>query len=91
MNLVDLIDQAARQSHKSQAQIASELGVKPARISEWKSGVRKPDAGEIAFFAEKAGYRGIEVLQAVAEVESVIRPEHAHVWKRALNDDWRKR
>lgn len=89
MQLNELIDKAARQSAKSQAQIACELGIKPARISEWKSGVRKPDAGEIAYFAEKAGFQGIEIFETVAEIEAQLRPEFAEVWQRAVN--WRKR
>lgn len=55
MNIKELIDAAMNRSAKTQAEIAEEFGISPARVSEWKSGKRKPDAGEIAFFAERAG------------------------------------
>jgi transcriptional regulator with XRE-family HTH domain len=84
-----LLDRAKEQSKKSFGDLAKELGRNQTRISEWRSGQRKPDAGELAFFAEKAGFRGLEIFEAVAEIESQLRPEYAEVWQRAL--DWRKR
>ena len=51
--------------------------------------MRKPDAGEIAYFAEKAGFQGIEIFETAAPGEAQLRPEFAEVWQRAVN--WRKR
>lgn len=83
MKLAELIDAASKHSRQSQLQIAGELGIKPARISEWKSGVRTPDANEIAFFADKAG---LPVIQTVAEIEAELYPQYASLWKRAVSE-----
>lgn len=80
MNVKDLIDAAVKTSGTPQAEIAEQLGIKPARISEWKSGVRTPDASELAFFAEKAG---LAVMATVAEIEANLNPRYASIWKRA--------
>ncbi len=90
MNIKELIDAATNRSAKTQAEIAEELGISPARVSEWKSGKRKPDAGEIAFFAERAG---LSVFETVAELEKQLRPAYAPIWDRALatGGNWRKR
>lgn len=81
MDIRELIDDAAKSSGQTQAQIADELGVKPARLSEWKSGVRKPDANEIAYFANKAG---LPVLKTVAEIEASMNSRYASIWQEAL-------
>lgn len=81
MNIQELIDLAATSSGQTQAQLASELTISPARISEWKSGKRTPDASEIAFFAEKAG---LPVFETVAQLEAQLNARLAPTWLRAL-------
>lgn len=83
MNVKELIEAAASSSKQTQNDLAKELGIQPARISEWKSGKQKPDASEIAFFAEKAK---LSVLQTVAEIEAELRPELGHIWKKAVRE-----
>lgn len=82
MKIRELIDCATAATNQTQGEIAQELGVKPARLSEWKSGQRKPDADEIAFFAEKAG---LSVLTTVAEIQASFNPRYAEIWKRAVS------
>ncbi|MDO9195335.1 helix-turn-helix transcriptional regulator [Rhodoferax sp.] len=82
MKIRELIDTAAAKSQQTQIEIAEELGIKPARLSEWKSGQRKPDANEIAFFAEKAD---LAVLATVAEIEAELNPRYAAIWKNAVS------
>jgi transcriptional regulator with XRE-family HTH domain len=81
MDVRTLIDQAATKSGQTQAQLADDLGVKPARLSEWKSGARKPDANEIAYFAVKAK---LPVLETVAEIEGSLSSRYAPIWQAAL-------
>lgn len=81
MEIRKLIDEAAKVSGQTQMQIAQELGVKPARISEWKSGERKPDANEIAYFASKAG---LPILETVAEIEAERNSRYAPIWQEAI-------
>lgn len=83
MNVKELIDAAVQTSGKAQSEFAQELGVQPARLSEWKSGKCKPDANEIAFFAEKAG---LSVMATVAELEAELNPRYASLWKRAVRE-----
>jgi len=83
MNIKDLIDAASANSGKAQKDFAQELGIQPTRLSEWKSGKCKPDANEIAFFAEKAG---LPVIQTVAELEAELHPRYASLWKRAVRE-----
>lgn len=84
-----LLERARERSNQTYGELAKELGRNQTRISEWRSGKAKPDAGELAFFAEKAGFQGIEIFEAIAEIESQLRPEFAEVWQRAMS--WRKR
>ncbi|MDP3424425.1 MAG: helix-turn-helix transcriptional regulator [Burkholderiaceae bacterium] len=84
MTIDELIDRAATTTRRAQAAMAEDLGIKPARISEWKSGKRKPEAGEIAYFAQQAGMTGIDVFRTVAEIEQQLRPAYARVWQKAL-------
>jgi transcriptional regulator with XRE-family HTH domain len=82
MNIQNLIDQAKTESGLSMGELAKGLGRSQSRLSEWKAGKQKPDASEIAFFAEKAR---LSVLETVAEIEAQLRPELAEVWKRAVS------
>ena len=81
MNVKELIDAAVKNSGTGQSELAKELDLAPARISELKSGKRKADASEIAFFAEKAG---LPVLQTVAQIQGGFDPRFAPIWARAL-------
>lgn len=83
MNIKELIDAASETTGKSQKEFAQELGIQPTRLSEWKSGKCKPDANEIAFFAEKAG---LSVMATVAELEAELNPRYASLWKRAVRE-----
>lgn len=83
MNITDLINLAKKNSGMSLGQLANELSVRQARLSEWKSGERKPDANEIAFFADKAG---LPVLETVAEIEEQFDPRFSHIWAKALGN-----
>jgi hypothetical protein len=83
MNIRELIDLAVQKSGQPQNEMAIELKVKPARLSEWKSEERKPDAGEIAYFAEKAG---LDVAETVMEVERNLDPRFKEIWERALGN-----
>ena len=84
-----LIDQARGKSGQTFGEIATELGRNQTRISEWRSGKAKPEASEIAYFAEKAG---LPVLETVAELEAQLRPAYAGIWAKALKEieQWRK-
>ena len=82
MDVQTLIDQAKAESGMSLGELAKSLGRSQSRLSEWKAGKQKPDASEIAFFAEKAR---LSVLETVAEIEADLRPELAEVWKRAVS------
>lgn len=79
-----LIDRAKERSGLSFGQLAEELGRNQTRISEWRTGKAKPETSEIAYFADKAGFEGIEVFEAVAEIEQQLRPAYARVWQKAL-------
>ncbi|RUP27726.1 MAG: XRE family transcriptional regulator [Curvibacter sp.] len=81
MDLNKLIDLASM-AVGSQQDLASTMGKQPARLSEWRKGVRKPDAHEIAFLAERAG---LPVLETVAEIESQLDDRYAAIWRAALD------
>lgn len=80
MNLSELIEAAAHKAG-SQADLAAEMQKQPARLSEWKKGKHRPDAGEIAYLAEKAG---LPILTTLAEIEAQLDEKHSHVWRAAL-------
>lgn len=82
MNIKDLIDQAKNFSSLSLGQMAEDLEINQARISEWKKGKYRPGPTEIVYLAEKAGLQPFEVL---AELESEIHPTMASVWQRAVS------
>lgn len=80
MDLPKLIELAA-QAIGSQQDLATAMGKKPARLSEWKKGTQKPDAHEIAFLAKCAG---LPVLSTVAEIESQLDSRYSAIWSEAL-------
>jgi len=82
MNVVELIDRAGMAAG-SLAVLANSMHKHPARISEWKSGKRKPDAAEVAYMAKVAG---LPVLITVAMVEAELHPETRELWEQALGE-----
>ena len=81
MQLAVLIETAAKRTHRTQKQLAADMGKNPARISEWKSGKEKPDANEIAYLAHEAEW---PVLETVARIEAELNPAFASIWLNAL-------
>lgn len=82
MNIKELIDAAVKNSGTAQSDLAKELDLAPARISEIKSGKRKADTNEMAFFADKAG---LAVMETIAEIEAEQNPRYAQIWKKAVS------
>ena len=82
MKVNDLIDQAGAVVG-SLGQLAQAMHKHPARISEWKSGKRKPDAAEVAYMAKVAG---LPVLITVAMIEAELHPETRELWEKALGE-----
>lgn len=80
MTLSELIEVAAA-SVGNQLDLAKEIGKHPSRISEWKKGKHKPEAGEIVRLAEIAR---LPVLQTLAEIESQLDEKNSQVWRNAL-------
>jgi len=83
MNVKQLIDLAKKNSGMSLGAMAEELGVQQSRISEWKSEIRTPDTGEIAYFADKAG---IDVARTVMDLQRTVDPRFTEIWERALGN-----
>lgn len=83
MTISELIDLAKRNSGLRLGEMAEELQIHQTRISEWKKGSRKPEAGELAYFAEKAG---LNIAETVMEIEREIDPRFADLWGRALGN-----
>ena len=86
MNVKELVE-AARKATGGYKPIAEGLGMSELRLSDWKAGRRRPEASEIAYLAEIAGF---PVLETVAEIESQLSGKHSNVWLKAL-EDWRAR
>jgi ribosome-binding protein aMBF1 (putative translation factor) len=82
MNIQELVDAAVKNSGTAQADLAKELDLAPARISEIKSGKRKTDTNEMAFFADKAG---LAVMETIAQIEAELNPRYAMIWKKAVS------
>lgn len=80
MNVAELLD-AAKRKTGTYAEVAKRLGIAPARVSEWRKGVFKPDASQVAQIAEMAG---LPIFETVAEIETAAHPEAAEVWSKAL-------
>lgn len=81
MNIKELIDQAKLTSGMTFGDMSKEIGVLQSRISEWRRGKFTPNAGVLAYFAEKAG---LPVLETVAEMVSQQDPRFREIWARAL-------
>nr|WP_307507855.1 transcriptional regulator [Variovorax sp. W1I1] len=62
-------------------QLAADLEVSQARISEWKKGKYWPDASQIMYFAQKAGLPEFDTL---AELEAQHNEKAAPIWQAAL-------
>lgn len=86
MQIRTLIDQAKTNSRLTLGEMAQDLQTRPSRISELKSGKWRPEAYEIAYFADKAG---LSVFQALAEIEAELHPEMAHLWQKAVRELWK--
>ncbi len=82
MNLLNLIEEAIR-AKGSAMELARCMKKAPARITEWKKGRAKPDAGEVAYMAKAAG---LPVLITVAMIEAELHPEKAEIWNEALGE-----
>lgn len=80
MTLQDLIEAAAMRAG-TQAKLAERMGKSPARVSEWKAGKHKPEAGEIVQLAELAG---LPPLSTLAEIQAQLDTKHAEIWANAL-------
>lgn len=80
MTVAELLD-AAKRKVGTYAEVAKRLGLAPARVSEWRKGLFKPDASQVAQIAEMAD---LPIFETVAEIETEAHPEAAQVWKRAL-------
>lgn len=86
MDIKTLIDQAKQQKGSINA-VAEEMGINPCRLSDWKAGRRKPEAGEVAVLADMAR---LQVLETVAEIETQLRPAYARVWRKAVSQGMAK-
>lgn len=82
MNVQELVGLASKKAGSGK-QLAAMMKKSPSRISEWKSGERKPDAAEIAYMARAAG---LPVLITLAFVEKDLHPETAELWDAALGE-----
>lgn len=80
MDLQDLLE-AAKKKTGTYGALAAKINRHQNRFAEWKKGVGKPDASEIAAIALEAQ---LPVFETVAEIESKLNPEYANVWKLAL-------
>lgn len=83
ITVVSLIDAAKEKSGQSLGDLARELDRNQTRISEWRKGTAKPDANELAFFADKAG---LPIIQTVAEIEADLHPRYASIWSKAVSE-----
>jgi transcriptional regulator with XRE-family HTH domain len=83
MQIRELIESAKKNSGQSLGELAEELGVRQARISEWKKGLYRPDNSELAFFARKAR---LSVFETLAEIETELNPRFADLWKQAVSE-----
>lgn len=71
-----LINKAKQNSGQNFGTMAAEMHIFQTRISEWLKGKGSPSTDQIAYLAEKADLPIVETVAA-------LRPEWAHVWKRA--------
>ena len=82
MDLLLLIEEASKVKG-SYLELARCMKKAPARISEWKKGRAKPDAGDVAYMAKVAG---LPVLITVAMIEAELHPETRELWEQALGE-----
>ncbi|MFA8393769.1 helix-turn-helix domain-containing protein [Burkholderia ubonensis] len=82
MTISELLD-AAKRKQGSLGAVAARFDFHQSRLSEWRSGKRKPDASEILILAELAELPPFETL---AEIEQELDAKHASVWARALGN-----
>jgi transcriptional regulator with XRE-family HTH domain len=82
MTISELLD-AAKRKQGSLGEIARRFGFDQSRLSNWRSGKRRPDAGEIMLLAEMAGLPPFETL---AQIEQELDEKHQSVWARALGN-----
>ena len=79
MKIRELIEEADRKAGR--AKLASELGLHPNRLTDWKAGRRKPEPDEIAVLAKAAG---LPVAETVLGVEAEMYPRHGALLKDAV-------
>ncbi len=77
MDLYELIDKAKRKSG-SNIKVAEIMDINPQRLSDWKHGRRKPEAGEIMQLAVIAELNPAETLFQIMEK---LDTEHAELWR----------
>ncbi|KWO34362.1 helix-turn-helix transcriptional regulator [Burkholderia stagnalis] len=82
MTISELLD-AAKRKQGSLGAVAEHFGFAQSRLSAWRSGARKPDAGEILILAELAGLPPLETL---AQVEQELDAKNSSAWARALGN-----
>ncbi|KVH68484.1 hypothetical protein WJ41_22050 [Burkholderia ubonensis] len=82
MTIGELLD-AAKRKQGSLGAVAEHMGIEQSRLSKWRVGDRKPDAGEILLLAELAG---LPLFETLAEIEQEIDAKHASAWARALGN-----
>ncbi len=80
MNLGELIDRAA-EAAGGKGKLAAELGEQRQRMSEWRNGIRRPDATEIVYMARRAGLPEAETL---AQIEEQLDPRFPGLWSGLL-------
>lgn len=71
-----LVVQARDNSGMKLGEMAKELHVAPARLSEWMSEKGTPNTDQIAWLADKAGMPILETIAA-------LRPQFADIWRKA--------
>lgn len=76
INVPMLVVRAKEQSGLKLGEMAKEMHVAPARLSEWMAERGNPSTDQIAWMADKADLPINETLAA-------LRPEWAAVWKKA--------
>ena len=82
MNVKELIERAGS-AIGGQKALAEGLGMHHQRLTDWKAGRRKPDASEIAYLADIAGF---PILETVAEIEAQMSERHGDLWQKALKE-----
>jgi len=73
-----LIAKAKQESGMTYGQMAEEMHRSRTRISEWLTAKAEPTTDDIAYLADKAQLPIIETVAA-------LKPEWAHVWKKAVS------